>query len=357
MTDAPERLTAFRVMLIDQRLRPASPHHIQAEVVVAAKSMKEAAEIIGGDVRSFRENGGATGQKPVIAMCMAEPRVPFVEFGHGQYRRLSEVDDPTKTIVLDMKDEDLYGRDTQHPAFGMVTMSRLSGGDGNLFMVDYPTGGSIRLTISTATLNRNLASDRIMDDRDIIVVEMSEVQWARIVSSFNVGGVPVTLRRYRDPLTGEYMTPKMPDRHAGNVDTFRKEIEDKAAKTVREVTEAHDRLAEILKGPLRKGDLQEVLDMLRSACMASTNGLPFVAEQAHEAIDTATQHAKAEVDAHIDNAMMKLGERALGSQLQAAIEAGADPRDIGKALLTFINPPQPAADDRLLSAPNAPNQD
>ena len=120
---------------------------------------------------------------------------------------------------------------------------------------------------------------------------------------------------------------------------------------MRELAKANALLTDILKGPLRKGDLQEVLDLLRSARGAATNGLPFVAEQAHEAIDTATQHARAEIDAHVDNAMMKLGERALGQQLQAAIEAGADPRDIGKALLTFINPPAPAADAKLLEGP------
>lgn len=340
MTDAnPERLHAYRVLLIDPRLRAASPHHIQAEVVVAAKTMKEAAESIGCKPADFAHNGGPTGQTPVIKMCLAEPRIPFVEFSHGHYRRLSEIDDETKNIFLDMKNEDLYGKETHHPAFGIVEMSRMSGGDGNLFMVDYPTGGSIRLSISTAHLNRNLANDRVFSDRPIVEIEMSEVQWARIVSSFNVGGVPVTLKHYRDPITSDFLIPKMPDRHAGNVDTFRKEITDKADRTTRELKEAYDRLTDIMKGPLRKGDLQEVLELLRSARGAAIDGLPFVAEQAHEAIDTATQHARAEIDAHIDNAMMKLGERALGEQLQHAIANGADPRDVGKALLTFMNPP------------------
>lgn len=345
MTD--ERLHAFRVFLTDNRLKAASQHHRQAEVVVAAATMKEAAAIIGCEPKCFTENGGRTGQKAVAALVLANPRKAFVEMRNGQrgeFRPLETIDDPATSVIIDLHDEELHGTYTDHPAFGIVELSRLSGGGDNLFMVDYPTGGSIALTISTARLNRNLANDRVFQEREITRIEMSEVQWARLVSSMNTQGVPVTLRRYSDPVTGDFMAPQMPDRHAGNIDTFRKEIEGKADRATRELKEAHDRLAEILKGPLRKGDLVEVLDLLRSARGAATNGLPFVAEQAHEAIDTAAEHAKAEIDAHIDHAMQRLGERALGSHLHAALESGVDISEVGRTVLQALNPPRPDGD-------------
>lgn len=325
MTD--RKFAVYHYGLIDRRFTHVNGK--QADVYVAAPSQKRAAELFGIRSNDIATYGGVTHQKPVQEMCRAEPEVVFVKISHSVYARLDEIEDETKRITLDLKDEELYGRETESPAFGMIHINRVSGQE-NLFMVDYPQDHYLRLTISTAKLNRNTGSDRVMSDRDLIVISLSEVQWARMISSPNSQGVACTLSRYFEPETGEYVTPRLPDRHAADADTFIAEVQDRARKSTVGIQEARTRLADIMKGPLRKGDLQEVEELLRMAEMMMSNNLPYVLERAAETIADAVDNAKSEVDAHIDFAMTRLGERALGARLQQALEAGVDVGQVGR---------------------------
>jgi hypothetical protein len=333
MTDRP--LNVYHFTLIDREFT-FTPQH-QADVYVAAETQKRAAELFGVTPHEMTERGGTTGQKPVLAMCRAEPGVVFVERQHGLYSRRGEVADLEKVITLDMRDEDLYGRETEDSAFGVVEINRFSGGS-NLFMVDYDTGHGIALVISTATLNRSGASDRVHQRDEIIRVEMSEVQFARMIGAQNSGGTPCTLRRYHHPKTGEFLTPKMPDKHAANVDTFRAEVTDRAQKALTDLADARARVTEIMKGgSIRKGDLAEVEALLSRAYQQATNNLPYVAERAKETIHDALEHGKAEIDAHIEFAMARLGERALGERLQAALAAGTDLAQVGRSVALVLD--------------------
>lgn len=71
-----------------------------------------------------------------------------------------------------------------HPAFGRIKASRVSG-QTVLAGIDYPQAHYITLTISTATLNRNLSRDWWFTDREVIEVSMSETQWAQMLSAMN----------------------------------------------------------------------------------------------------------------------------------------------------------------------------
>lgn len=343
-TPNPDRLNVYFYRLINPHLKPASPHHNQAECYVAAKSQKDACAILGVRPDEMRNYGGITGQQPVINMALKEPGVVFVQFANDTYSRWDEINDPSKRIVLDVKDPELYGHTTEHPAFGVIQATRFSGRS-NMFMVNHEQGHGIALTISTASLNRTGSSDRVMEERELIRIEMSEVQWARMLSSLNAGATPVTLQRYTHPVTGEYMTPILPDKHAADMDTFRDELKAKAAGSVEVLREAQARLAEIMKGPLRKGDLAEVEALLQRANMQAADSLPWVAKQGIKTIETAAEHSKASFDSYIDFAMQKLGERALGGQLMLALDRGVDPADVGRAVALALAPPTEPAQD------------
>lgn len=335
----------YHYMLIDQKLRAVSPHHAQASVYVACATQKRAAELFTTTVHEMQLHGGTTGQTPVQEMCWAEPEVVFVEVSHGVYIRMTDLPDLSKSITLDMKDEDLYGREIESPAFGMISASRISG-ETNLFGVDYPQGHFIRLTISTARLNRNGGTDRVMSRDDLISVDMSEVQWARMIASPNTSGVSCTLSRYIDPKTGDFLTPRLPDKHVADKETFKDDVKDRATKAMAAVGDAQTMLASILKGgPLRKGDLQEVLSLLETGNRQMVANVPYMMERAHETIEEATENAKTEVGAYVDFAMQKLGERALGDRVMEALAAGADlgaiGRQVAEAVITV-----PALEDR-----------
>jgi hypothetical protein len=331
-----DRLNTYFYPLIDSRFRTISPQK-QANVYVAAPTQLRAAELLGVSSAEIRQYGGTTGQKSVKGLCEAEPEVLFVERSYGSFSRINEVLDTAKVITLDMKDEDLYGREIENAAFGQISAHRWQGSR-NMFMVDYDTGHGITLKIDTASLNRNHGRDRIMPDKTIVEVEMSEVQWATLISSLNSGGTPCTLSFYRDPLTGESMTPRMPDKHAADLDTFRELVEDKARKALEEVSAAKAQLQAILDGgAIRKGDLKEVLDKLNTAERQAVGNLGYAVETAKENIDTAADHA--EINAHRDFVLREIGNQALGSFLADKIGLNADPAKIGEQVIGLLSAP------------------
>jgi hypothetical protein len=330
------KLNTYHYMLTDPRRFKRFTPQSQLGVYVACETMKRAAELFGVGVHDIRNFGGTGGPKAVEAMCHAEPNVVFVTISHDQYIRLDDVDDDSKRITLDMKDEELYGRETRNAAFGQINIHRISGGK-RLFGVNFPQDHFIRIAIHTAHLNRNLASDRVFDDKEVVVVDLSEVQWARLIASPNTSGVPCTLARYRDPVSGEYLTPQLPEKDFADADTFKDEIKDRAKKATAEVDAARAKLSEILQGgPVRKGDLQEVMEMLRSGSQTFASNLPFVVERAAETIDEATENAKTEVGAFVDFAMLRLGERALGDKVREALASGADLKAIGREVADAV---------------------
>lgn len=342
-TPNPDRLHVYFYRVINPNLVVVSPHHRQATCYIACKTQKEAAERFGVTSNDMRNFGGITGQQAVINMVLQEPGVVFVQRSNDEFSRWDEINDPTKIITIDVKDPELYGYETEHSAFGVCEVSRFSGAK-NMFMVNHEQGHGIALTISTATLTRRSGTDSVMQDRELIRIEMSEVQWARMLSSMNAGGTPVTLTRYLHPQSGEFITPQLPDKHAATMDTFREEITAKAHDSMDALKQARERLGEIMKGPLRKGDLAEVEELLRIANAKATDSLPWVAKRAHESIETATEHSKQSFDSYVDFAMQRLGERALGGQLMLALDRGVDPADVGRAVALALAPP-PATPD------------
>lgn len=230
---------------------------------------------------------------------------------------------------------------TEHDAFGMIGVSRVSG-RANLFGVDYPQDHYITLKIKRAKLQRDLSNDWYFGKGEIIEISMSEVQYARMISSPNHGdGVPCTLSRYTDPVTGEYKTPRLPDDHAARPETFAKEVRETGQRSAERLNEALADLDAILAGGApKKGDLTKVREKLRASAQGLSSSLGFVVQQAEEAIHKSATNAMTEVDAHIDFAMTRLGERALGSRLAEALDSGHTAGSIGELILTALAPPE-----------------
>ncbi|USN14796.1 hypothetical protein DOMOVOI_03220 [Brevundimonas phage vB_BpoS-Domovoi] len=337
-----ERLHVYWYMKTDPRLKAVSPHHNQAHCYVAAPTQKEACGLLGIKPHDFQNYGGVSANDKLNALVLSEPRTVFVARNNSGslLSRWDDIDDPSKIIEIDVRDPDLHGYEIEHASFGAVSVGRVSG-DTDLFMVDYPQGHAIALEINTAQLIKRDAGDRVLENRNVVRIEMSEVQWARLMSSFNTGSVPCTLRRYRDPQTGDFMTPRVPERHKHDEETFRAAITKKASSAAEGLTQARQALEVLLgAGPVRKGDLNEVLEKLSKAEREFTANMPYVAEQAHEAITEMSENAKSEIDAHVDFAMQRLGERALGARLHDALASGVDPLSIGKTVLMALNPPR-----------------
>uniref|UniRef100_A0AB74UH04 Uncharacterized protein n=1 Tax=Caulobacter phage BL57 TaxID=3348355 RepID=A0AB74UH04_9VIRU len=228
-----------------------------------------------------------------------------------------------------------------HDAFGTIGYSHTQG-DTDLVGVDYAQGHYVTLTIKTAAAYEGETHDRFHGEKYICKVAMSEVQWAAFIANPNRGdGVPCTLQFYRDPLTGESKQPKYQRERLTRVERSREAVTARAKGLSTKVKEAQAELQRLMDGgPIKKGDLKTLKDLLFFANQDMESNLGYFVERVEETIDGAVEDAKAQVNAHLDFVVRELGVRALGSRLQAAIDAGHDPSAVGQALIGFLAPPE-----------------
>lgn len=207
----------------------------------------------------------------------------------------------------------VHGSVYRHPAYGNVAVFRTSGRT-KLHGVHYPQQHFMTIEVSTASMRRNLSNDWHGPDDTLVQFQMSEVQWAAFVASAGQGGgTPCTLTRYTKPGTGERMWVQMHDEETRK-ELFMQEAQDDA----RECAEALDKAREIAKrmaegGSVRKSDVAELTEQLRIAHARLSDGIPWVLQQADEAIDEAITAAKAEMEAHAAFTMQRLGKEALAA--------------------------------------------
>lgn len=225
-----------------------------------------------------------------------------------------------------------------HPAFGMVGISHVSGG-ANLFQVDYPQQHYVVIRIKRAQLDRHGHRDWVHANEPLIEIAMSNVQFAQLITSPNHGdGVPCTLTDYVDPRTGKLIHPELEDNQTGTVERFASEVSDTAQDVGQRVGAALKEVEALLKGgPVKKSDLQRLKDLLFKADQHLSDNLEYVVKSGERTLNKAAMHAKAEIDAHIDFAMTRLGERALGARLVALVEErGGSVRDLGEMIATAV---------------------
>lgn len=155
----------------------------------------------------------------------------------------------------------------EHDAFAVVGLYRVSG-ERPLFRVDYPQGNYIELRIKRAKLEREGAHEFVFGQEEIVSVAMSEVQFARLVASFNIGdGVPCTLNHYTDPRDGRFKAVKLDQTYAASPELFAKDIHGRADTAFKAVDAVRDELAELLRQPgsPRKRDLERLASSLDKA--------------------------------------------------------------------------------------------
>jgi hypothetical protein len=204
-------------------------------------------------------------------------------------------------------------------------------------MVDYPQEHYIEVTISLADLTRQYSNDYVFARDRLVTIALSEVQWARMISSLNTEGVPCTMVNYYKPTPENFVRPTMPDEHVGKAHTFKKEIQKTAGEAASKVDEAMALLDAMLsEGTMKKADAKVVREKLRSARQDLASNLPFVVEQAEEAIEKSIESGKAEISAHIDFALLKLGERALGDKMADALVSPDEKKALGREVIAAL---------------------
>lgn len=198
------------------------------------------------------------------------------------------------------------GKVYEHPAFGHIAVSRVTGGGQTLFGSDFQHNSWVAVRIGTSSLNRSLARDWFFPERDFVEVYLSEAQWATFVSSFGQGsGVPCTITR-RDG----NMIPEIPFRD--EKDEYGREMKTKiditlvGLRQLVEDLEAGDKLPGVPKSKLAK-----LLKPLKDAIRELGSNLPFVAKSFDEHVEQRVEKAKAEIYGWMEQTVRRAGLEAL----------------------------------------------
>lgn len=205
-----------------------------------------------------------------------------------------------------------------HPAYGMLGISRCQGNPGTLFGSEVKRPHSfIRITLSPGEERWSLSQSWFMGrNKTLMEVDMSHAQFAEMITTLNVGsGVPCTIRH----LNGEKEIP-----HISDDSTVHEQIKADVKDTAKEAVDAICSLrAAIATAKMPKRQQEELLSLADQARARLTNSLPFVLDQYVEALEAMKQKAATEVDAMLTGAIHRAGLSAL--KLQSSDNASLAP--------------------------------
>ena len=194
----------------------------------------------------------------------------------------------------------------EHPSYGMMSITRYCGGDGNFFGNDLPMEGSggIEIELKEATLERNangLHCDFFKPGRLKFRVKMSHLQFAELITNMNTTGVPVTItnigiERLDDP-------PILNKREVFDEEV--KEVVSKVKKQANDIIAKVQSLFETKKS-LSKKDKEEILSELNQLKMATFDQLPFMQKMFDEQMNKSVVSAKANITAFTEQRKLEL---------------------------------------------------
>ena len=196
-----------------------------------------------------------------------------------------------------------------HPSYALVQLSRRSSSHGRaLFGSSIGHANTITLTICRGEEVRStdLSYDHYFAREQLIEVEMSQTQFAEMITSMNYGsGVPATIRQYGREKPED---PPVENKRAQHSKEFKQKMM-KFAETLKEGQAELQRL--VKKQKLSAEDKRRMTFLFNHLTNNITANFSFFEEQFEEQLDKTVAEAKGEVDAFITNAVQKTGLEAL----------------------------------------------
>jgi hypothetical protein len=210
------------------------------------------------------------------------------------------------------------GAISRHPAFGQITVSRVSGRR-TLYGSDFVHNGYIRVSIYASEQHRTDSRDWPFHGvRPLIEIDMSEAQWGSFVSSFSIGeGTRCTLVS----VAGE-RKPEIPyeDRDA----IHKAEANEAVAEAMADLHKLREKIVAGTQG-LTKARQQEMLSAVTSAINALSSHLPFIADSFAKQMEKRVEKAKTEVHAYVTNTIMRAGLASIGGEGPLQLSGPNDP--------------------------------
>lgn len=217
-------------------------------------------------------------------------------------------------------------QDYKHPSFGMLRISRIHGQSGYLFGTEIQADNFIELTLSNASLERDLTNDWFHQGKTLFRVKMSPNQFAELMTNLNTSpGVPVTI----EEVCGERIEQcsDMESKKDYTHRMFRQRMADWIADINKRSKEA-ERI--INKKTLSKEDQRDLKLFYDSIICEVKSNIPFFAKCFQEVMDKVVLDAKTEIDNALMHAVVSAGIKVLGIK---EYEQGNSPTDNSKTIV------------------------
>jgi hypothetical protein len=198
----------------------------------------------------------------------------------------------------------------KHPSFGLLSFCRTNG-NSKFFGSDATHDSYITLTLKKAKLDRSLSKDWMFEDGDLVNVRLTEMQFASLITSLNVGsGVPVTI----EYLQGK--VEKLPEVE-NRKDFVLRRVRDEVDKIQNQILPNQEKLKAILeKKSFNKEDKSAIHDLVYQSQRVISDSLPFYLKCFEEALGEMVTEAEIEAEAKIVNKINHLGKEVLKTQLE-----------------------------------------
>ena len=201
----------------------------------------------------------------------------------------------------------MFKNTEKHESYGVIGFNRSYGGERALFGSSILHNNVITLTIREGERDRCLNKDWYHGRRRLIEIEMSQSQFAELITSFGQGdGVPCTIRELMGERKADCPFENKRMQFENEMKEHVEEIHSDTEKLIKEVAYLFNE-----KKTLNKADKERVTDLLNKINREIKSNTPFIMSQFNEQMDETVKEAKGEVEAFTQNKMHSLALEAL----------------------------------------------
>lgn len=188
-------------------------------------------------------------------------------------------------------------------AFGQISFSRITGGNSKFYGSNLNANSYIQLTISQSEMIRNLTDDKYYNREKIIIVDMTNSQFAELITSLNFGnGIPCTIR-YNNGEKINYEN-HIENRRDFVVRKFKEKMKTFSSKLKNYKSE----VSEILKkNKLSVADKQNINNGIDKVITETEDNIPFYLECFQEAMEDIIVESKNDTEASILHKLTSIG--------------------------------------------------
>lgn len=209
-----------------------------------------------------------------------------------------------------------FKKSESHPSYGMLGFSRVSGGLTSLFGSSIQHKSTMRLRLMSGEVQRGLNTDWYHGRKLLYEVEMSQTQFADLISNPNCGdGIPVTIRY----CNGEHIDP--PD-FVDKKDQHVQEFHENLSGTYEETRKLISDIKAIFsaKRTMTKAEQENVLSALDHVAQNIGTNMDYAMRAFNEQVDKTVSEAKGEVEAFVQNKLLQIANMKLVEERESLLD-------------------------------------